>query len=280
MEDLSDHPHHEHDPPEKPWRLSEKGQALRAALVEHIGDPSEHPPTSTQAALMLGIMTACMRAHFDAKPLSHDDAQAAAALLSTAIEDQHGSHLEDIAEGHGIQPGSSREELRALWNRPRLHLNAREVTNFLGNYILTEEHPGFAPTMPRNHDTWEHRILHDEDTGHTVAFHFQTPPHLSPDNALARAQQRAAATVEMLDDAGLAYLRRPSVNALADDLPQRFAAEYLNSATHPHLIFERLHSTPDPQPGLSEEIELIHAGHMVHAFKRPKTHNQEDDYGT
>lgn len=271
-------PHHERDPNQPPWRLSTDGQTLRAGVIENIGKASQRPPRPEHTGLILGVLISCMRTHWDGTRLSHEDARAAAALLSTAIEDEEGSHLEDIAEGRGIRPGSTREELRELWNRQGLYDNPREIINILGNYLLSEEHPNFAPTVPADMSTRDHRVLRDENIGHAVAFHYRTPQHLNPDQAVAEAQRRAGRSVEMLGDAGLAFMRRPSIDALTDDLPQRFGEEYLHSATHPHLIFERLHGHTTPPRVLSQEIELIHAGNMVHAFKRPPA-QQKDNHG-
>lgn len=275
-------PHHEDDPTqqhpaEQSWRRSAKGQALWAVAVEDLGEPSSRPPTARESMLMRGIMSACIRAHSDCQPLSDDDAQATAALLSTAIDNEHDSCLEDIAEARGIHPGSSREELRSLWMRPRLRVDARETINFLGGYILSQEHPRFTPSIPTDQESWEHHILPDEDAGQIIAVHYQRPPGISPDEALDQAQQRGRAMLHMLGDAGLAHLRRPSVDVLADEVLEQFSEEYITSATQPHLIFQRLHGTPDPEPGLNQRMELIHAGHMVHAFWRP--HHQHEDTG-
>lgn len=271
--------HHDHEPAEEPWRFSDRAQALRTAVVETTGEPFERLPSPREAALLLAIMSACTRAHADGESLSDDDARAAAALLSTATEEEHGSYLEDIAEGRGLHPGSSREELRALWARPQITAGAREVINSLGNYLLAQEHPRFAPSTPESGAGWEHRILPSEDADATVAFHYKVPQDRTPSEALVQAQQRSSDMVEMLGDAGMAFLRRPSVDALAPDMLKRLSSEYFNSATHPHILFQRLQGTPNPGIGLERQIELVHAGHMVHAFWRPQSHGQETNHG-
>lgn len=272
--------HHDHEPAEAPWRFTDRAQALRAAVVENnAGEPLKGPPTERDAALMLAIMSACTRAHANGESLSDDDARAAAALLSTAIEEEHGSYLEDIAEGRGLHPGSSREELRALWARPQVTAGAREVINSLGNYLLAQEYPRFAPSTPESGAGWEHRILPSADADATLAFHYKVPHGRNPSEALTQAQQRSSDMVEMLGDAGMAFLRRPSVDALAPDLLKRLSSEYFNSATHPHILFQRLQDSPNPGVGLDRQIELVHAGHMVHAFWRPQNHGQETGHG-
>lgn len=112
-----------------------------------------------------------------------------------------------------------------------------------------------------------------------MAFHYKIPHGRTPSEALIQAQQRSSDMVEMLGDAGMAFLRRPSVDALAPDLLTRLSSEYFNSATHPHILFQRLQGTPNPGPGLDRRIELVHAGHMVHAFWRPQSHGQETNHG-
>ncbi|WP_120005039.1 hypothetical protein [Nesterenkonia muleiensis] len=283
-------PHHEHhdDEPRAEaarWRASPQGQLLRAEIVEHMGSASEREPSQLAIDTIRALMSTCLSSHQEQLPISTEDAHMIAMLLSTAATSDE-SHLADFADGKGMLPGSMREEIAGILDRRHIYPEMREAANWLGNYMLGEE--GYDDFLPKPGDGFpemDHVITQNPSHGMpAIAFHHRKArPGEDAEQMREAAANRAEEIILEHGFPGFAYLRRPSVDVLAEDLQERMDTEYIGSRRHPHrftdevALADRLHrDDPLVRQALAENYELVWAGREVHLFRRHEVATGED----
>lgn len=285
---------HEHSP--TPWHRSEKAQRIRAQVVEHMGPVSDEKPDRGSIDIVRALMGVCLQAHKEGRPLADDDAKTIAQLLSTAVASKD-SYLAGFADGRGMLPGSMREEIAELLTSRSIFPEMREAANYLGNYMLSQEGYGdFLPRLCPGFEDMRSGIIQNMDSGPAISVHYHRPASTDLEQITDTVGSRAENFVRDQGRKAVAHLRRPSVDALSDDLESTLHQDHIVSAPHPHqiiqpMIRETIRNQPeltqdDARILLAEELELVYAGGEVHGFIRTEwieaqkgATGQEDSHG-